>query len=171
MWGTDETSDGKCNETAEWLETAVASQLQAATLEELIAGLPQTAHDHVGQCQNCQNSCLEFLESRKLLAPLARKTGEVNPYFVQRVLARIRSREDELERSTRAWAAVPRLASRLAGIAMLILLIAGTWLYTAPNKKQANEQTVEPASAIFEDNAAVPTSKDDVLVSVLERGQ
>jgi len=171
MWGTDKSQHGKCSVAPEWLEAVGVRHPQAETFEELMVGLPQTAQDHIRRCQNCQNSCLEFLESKKLLAPLARKAVVTNPYFVQRVLARIRSREDELERSTRAWAAVPRLASRLAGIAMLILLVAGTWLYTAPGKKQANEKTMEPASAIFEDNATLPTSKDEVLLSVLERGQ
>jgi hypothetical protein len=171
MWGTDKTRDGTCSKTGEWLESAGLKHPQATTFEELLAGLPQTAQHHIMKCQNCQNYCHEFLESRKLLASLAGEPGQANPYFVQRVLAAIRSREDELERSTRAWAAVPRLASRLAGIATLILLLTGTWLFEGPNKRQPEEKTVEPTSTLFEDNAAVPTSKDEVLVSVLERGQ
>jgi hypothetical protein len=93
------------------------------------------------------------------------------PYFAKRVLAVIRAKEQELERSTRTWAAVPRLAARLAGVVALLLVITGTLLLESPRRKQATGPAMQAPSAIFEDNATLPASKDEVLVSVLEKGQ
>jgi hypothetical protein len=171
MWGLRKKGGSECWKALDLLEAAAPARGGATTLEEFLLLLPEGARKHVLECLACRAACQELLETRELLEPIERKKIEPGPFFVNRVLAAIRAREDEVERSTRAWAVVPRLASRLACIAALVLLVAGTWLYEGPRRHQAIQPSMEQGNAIFEDNAPVPTSKDEVLVSLLEKGQ
>jgi predicted anti-sigma-YlaC factor YlaD len=170
MWRTDKEQGIGCTRAADCLEAAETSQ--AVRLDDLIAMLPIEVREHVSQCRECRDYCSVFIEARQFLAPLSQREDVVRPFFSKRVMAAIRAKEDEMERTLRAWAAVPRMASRLAAIAMLVLFLAGTWLYKAPTHKlPVTEASVESNNAIVEDNTPVPMSKDDVLVSVLEREQ
>jgi hypothetical protein len=171
MWGLRKDNRSECWEAMELLEAGGITLGNERTLEEIMLGLPAPEREHVLACGNCRAAYEERLEARELLAPMAKKEMEPGPFFVNRVMAAIRARGEELERSTRAWAAVPKLASRLAGVALLLLLVTGTLLYTSPRRYRTTQPAVEPANAIFEDNAPVPTSKDDVLVSLLESGK
>src|SRR5438128_7545910 len=69
-------------------------------------------------------------EVRILLRDLETRRAEPGPFFPKRVMAAIEVQEVELRRRSRAWAAVPTFASRLSAIAALLLVMAGTWLYT-----------------------------------------
>lgn len=170
MWANKEERAMKCTRAVDCLEAA--SLPRTAHLEDLLATLPPDLAKHASVCRDCRESCELFLQSSRLLAPLASPEEIAPPFFSKRVLATIRAKEDEMERTLRAWAAVPKMASRLAAVAMLVLFLAGTWLYKGPNRKPAvTEASVESTTGIVEDTATVPVSKDDVLVSVLEREQ
>jgi hypothetical protein len=82
-------------------------------------------------------------------------------------MAAIEGREAELAGRTRTWAAVPVFASRLAAIAVLVLLVAGTWLYEGSARRQAT------TGGIFEDSAAAAasTSQDEVFAVPSEDGR
>ena len=55
---------------------------------------------------------------------------------------------------------------------MLVLLIAGTWAYKTPARKHANQPVVaESSGQLIEDNSSVPVDRDEVLISLLERGK
>jgi len=99
-------------------------------------------------------------EVRALLREGAADRREPSPFFAKRVMAAIEAKENELAGRTRAWAAVPAFASRLSAIAALLLLVAGTWLYTGKSSKQS-----VLANGIFEDSAAqaASTGQDDVF--------
>ena len=106
-------------------------------------------------------------EVQALLCDLAPRRAEPNPFFAKRVMAAIVAREAELRGRGRAWAAVPGFASRLSAIAVLLLVAAGTWLYSG------SRSTVTPQSGIFEDSAAAAssTSQDEVFVVPAEEAR
>jgi hypothetical protein len=106
-------------------------------------------------------------EVQALLRGLEARRAEPGPFFANRVLAAIASQEAELGRRARAWAAVPTFASRLAAIAALLLVMAGTWLYTG------SRRSTVATSGIFEDSAAAAssTSQDDVFVAQSEEAR
>jgi len=99
-------------------------------------------------------------EVQALLRDLGSRNAQPSPFFAKRVMAAIEAREAELRRRSRAWAAVPVFASRLSAIAALLLVAAGTWLYTG------SRPAVTAQSGIFEDSAAAAssTSQDEVFV-------
>ncbi|HJZ64228.1 MAG TPA: hypothetical protein VKD70_07920 [Candidatus Acidoferrum sp.] len=106
-------------------------------------------------------------EVRTLLRDLDSRRAEPNPFFAKRVMAAIEAREAELGRRSRAWAAVPAFASRLSAIVVLLLVAAGTWLYTG------SRPSVSTQSGIFEDAAAAASSssQDEVFVVPAEEAR
>jgi hypothetical protein len=171
MWNGPRLGGERCERAAAWLEEAATRHPHAGAHEDLLLGLPKDEMQHVQECPVCAQAVKDLLESRGLLQNLKVDEDKGNPFFAKRVLASIAAREAEIELATRTWAVIPRLASRLAGIAILVLLIAGTWIYEGPARKQANQPVMEPGAQLFEDNATVPADRDAVLVSLLERGE
>jgi hypothetical protein len=88
------------------------------------------------------------------------------------VMAKIAERETEGRRALTEWSvAVAKLASRLAWVSALLLLV-GTWFY-GPNGGQLNTPSVqskaEAAPQYLFDSAAGQATLDDALVSPPER--
>ena len=98
-------------------------------------------------------------EVGKLLREAVSEPREPSPFFAKRVMAAIEAREAELTRRARAWAAVPAFASRLSAIAALLLVMAGTWLFSGNHRQSVL------ANGIFEDSAAqaASSSQDEVF--------
>lgn len=107
-------------------------------------------------------------EVRQLLREVNARRAEPGPFFAKRVIAAIEARELELTGRVRAWAAVPAFASRLSAVAVMLLLLAGTWLYTGTAQRSS-----AAASGLFEDSAAAAasSSQDDVFTMVAEDGR
>ena len=107
-------------------------------------------------------------EVRMVLRDMEARRAEPSPFFAKRVMAAIETQEVELSRRSRAWAAVPAFASRLSAIAALLLVMAGTWLYTGGHRQPATT-----TSALVEDIAsnAQQSSQDEVFVSPAEDAQ
>lgn len=179
MWNRVRFGDKQCTKAEQWLEEiAVTHSDTPTTAEGLLISLGAAEQEHVRLCGDCQGAVRDFVESRILMNAVRPARSDDHPFFAKRVMAAITSREGELERASRAWAVVPRLAARFAGVATVLLLIGGAWVYEGPlHDRPSGErtQTVQPAaesgSQLFEDNAAVPANRDEVLVSLLERGQ
>lgn len=161
----------RCTRAEAWLEEAASCRPHARALEDVLVDAPEGDKQHVQNCRDCKEAVMDFLESRALFRNWNAAGVQGNPFFAKRILAAIAAREAEVEQSTRTWAVVPKLAARLAAIATLVLLIAGTWVYEGPARKQVNQPVVEPGSQLFEDNSTVPTDRDEVLVSLLERSE
>jgi len=108
-------------------------------------------------------------EVRQLLRSQEVRRAEPNPFFAKRVMAAIEAREAELSGRVRAWAAVPKFASRLSAVAAMLLLIAGTWIYTGAVWRSNNSSV----GGIFEDSAtaAASTSQDDVFAIPAEESR
>lgn len=106
-------------------------------------------------------------EVRNLLREMDSRRAEPSPFFARRVMAAIGARDGELSRRVRAWAAVPAFASRVSAIAVLLLLLAGTWLYTG----SARRSSLAAPGGLFEDSAAAASSssQDEVFPAASER--
>jgi uncharacterized protein YfaQ (DUF2300 family) len=90
------------------------------------------------------------------------------PYFLARVMAAISDREGELERISQTWAAVPRLAHRLAVLASLSLLVAASWLYQQ-QPRHASIASVSAQNAEGLVDSSGNTVQDDFLLNTAER--
>jgi len=126
----------------------------------LLAGLPEEMCKHIYSCETCRVFADDLLEARGMFEG-SKSDAQPGPYFLIRVMASIADREQQLDRSAQTWAAVPRLASRLAVLASLGLLLAASWVYQMPRNSGAGMSSQQVSEALVDNG----TSQDDLLLS------
>ena len=132
----------------------------------LLAQLPQETREHVNACDGCRMFAAELLEVRAMFQ--CADTGpQPGPYFMARVMAAISDREGELERISQTWAAVPRLAHRLAVLASLSLLVAASWLYQQPRHAGIASVSAQNSEGLVDSSGN--TVQDDFLLNTADR--
>jgi hypothetical protein len=155
-------SSGHCDAVCEVLERTgnLETSDPVDAIGALLAGLPEQMRKHIYSCERCRVFADDLLEARAMFEE--RKFGaQPGPYFLARVMASIEDREQQLERSAQTWAAVPRLASRLAVLASLGLLLAASWVYQMPKNSGAGMSSQQVSEALVDNG----TSQDDLLLS------
>jgi hypothetical protein len=143
--------------------------VETATLQEFLDAAPQH-RAHASACEDCRIAAEEFLAARALLSALPSQAELSRPWFASNVMAAIAARESQVRRLATAWTVVPRLASRLACISALAILVAGTWLYRKPVSSPPSQTGTEASvESIFE--TPPPPQQDDMLLSTVEKNQ
>lgn len=162
MWRMKDKVNAECERICDALEASAAPETrkEIAASGTLLARLPHQMREHVYSCEGCRTFVQELVEAREVLAAAENKV-EPGPFFLARVMASIASREAELDKKAQTWAAVPRLASRLAVLASLGLLIAVTWVYQMPSPANVAGWNSQQWSGLVDTNAL----QDDLLVS------
>jgi hypothetical protein len=138
--------------------------LEDASREDALSPVQQK---HLAECPDCQTAADELWMSRILLKKIPSVTATPAPWFAPRVMAVIAARESELRQSLEAWAAVPRLAARLAWISALVLLLASTWLYQLPKSTPKSSGQVS-VDRLFDTQ---PSAAQDDMLLAQEKGQ
>ena len=142
----------------------------AATIPELLAGASPQQRAHAAACEDCREALEELLATRLLLSALAPQRDVPRPWFASRVMSAIAARGTESIRLATAWTVVPKLASRLAWVSAVAILVAGTWLYRKPVSASPSPTGTEASvESIFE--TAPPPHQDDVFLSTVEKNQ
>ena len=178
MWMLSNKIARDCDAVREELERVTGRQAvdEFTSLDTLLEQLPQNERLHASGCAECQIFAKDLLELRTIFAveredarDFSAKLAQPGPFFMARVMAAIKAREVEEDKSAQTWAAVPRLAHRLTVLASLSLLLAGSWLYQRPsqpntvagiNAEQNSEGLVEGSSTVV---------YDDFLLNAVER--
>jgi hypothetical protein len=181
MWDKFRKENRLCEQYREALEGLRPDVGQAAASAELRNSLPAEVVEHARECDTCQAAAETFWASRDLFAgslELAREQynaamHESKPWFAARVMAKIAERESEGRRALTEWSgAVAKLASRLAWVTALVLLVGTTWFY-GPNGGQLHTRSVqskaEASPQYLFDSAAGQATVDDALTSPPER--
>jgi hypothetical protein len=142
----------------------------AATIQELLADASPLLRAHAAACEDCRKASEELLATRLLLSALAPQRDVPRPWFASRVMSAIAARGTESIRLATAWTVVPKLASRLAWVSALAILVASTWLYRKPVSASPSQTATEASvESIFE--TAPPPQQDDVFLSTVEKNQ
>ena len=180
MWDKFRKENRLCEQYREALEDLHPDVDQSMAVQSLSNSLPVEVREHARECDACEEAAETFWASRDLLAgpsELAREwnsaTSDAKPWFAARVMAKIAEREMEGRRALAEWSgAVAKLASRLAWVSALLLLVGTTWFY-GPHGGQLGTPSVESKAQgtqqyLF-DSAAGQGTVDDALVSPPER--
>jgi hypothetical protein len=178
MWNELGKRNVRCVEYREALENLRAGVGEVegmATLKNSLCGEMQV---HATSGESCRESGEVFWASRELLTGPGMVTGpgasaEVQPWFATQVMARIAERETEVRAASAEWSgAVTRLASRLAWVSALALLVAGTLVYgpqpSTETSARVSQSAGETQPYLF-DSAAGQSSVDDALAEPVER--
>ena len=181
MWKKFREENRLCQQYREALEDLPPDVAQSIASAELRTSFTAEVLEHARECDACEVAAETFWASRDLLAgplELAREwnsaaVSEAKPWFAARVMAKIAEREMEGRRALTEWSgAVAKLASRLAWVSALLLLVGTTWFY-GPHGGQLNSESVESRAQatpqyLF-DSATGQGTVDDALVSPPER--
>lgn len=162
------------------LEDLRAGVGQAEGSAELVRGLSAELLAHVPSCERCRETGEIFWATSLLLggrgaemAAESEATAEAMPWFTTRVMAKIAERETEVRVASAEWSsAVTRLASRVAWISALALVVAGTLVYSPQPQTETTvlaRQASSEAQLYLFDSATGPSSVDDALASPVER--
>jgi hypothetical protein len=180
MWNKFKGENQLCEQYREALEDLRPEMDQVSAHVELSNSLPAEVLEHTRECDACEEAAETFWASRELLAGplgLAREwnstASDAKPWFATRVMAKIAERETEGRRALMEWSgAVTKLASRLAWVSALLLLVGTTWFY-GPHGGQLNTPSVESKAEATQqylfDSAAGQGTVDDALVSPPEK--
>jgi hypothetical protein len=180
MWNKLEKKKTLCGEYREALEDLRAGIGKAEGAAELKSSLSTETMAHAEICESCVEAGEIFWESRDLLAGHSADTdavpeggAELRPWFATRVMAKIAERETELRTASAEWSgAVTRLASRLAWVSALALVVAGTLVYDPQPQRESSamvSQTPGEAPQYLFDSTAAPSNVDDALAGPVER--
>jgi hypothetical protein len=161
MWRTKHQTSAECERICDALEASASAGTRAelAASGTLLGRLPEAMREHAFFCEACRAFAEELVEAREILGVMENKP-QPSPFFLARVMASIASKEAELENKAQTWAAVPRLASRLAVLASLGLLIAATWVYQMPSVANGAGWNSQQWAGLVDSSAV-----DDLLVS------
>jgi hypothetical protein len=181
MWDKFSKDNRLCEQYREALEDLRPDVEQGTASVELSNILAVEVFEHARECEACEEAADTFWASRDLLAgslELMRErrdaeTDDRKPWFAARVMAKIAERETEGRRALTEWSgAVAKLASRLAWVSALVLLVGTTWFY-GPNGGRLDTQSVQSKAEATQqylfDSAAGQGTVDDALVSPPER--
>jgi anti-sigma factor RsiW len=144
--------------------------VNAATLDELLDDATPQQRAHVAACDDCREALEELLATRLLLNVIPPQASVPRPWFASRVMSAIEGREAEFSRLATAWMLVPKLASRLAWVSAVAILVAGTWLYRKPASSPPGQTATEASvESVFE--TSPPPNQDDVLLGTVEKNR
>jgi hypothetical protein len=160
------------NVNCEWflneLEAVPSGEVGGATPGRLFLRLPPEARAHAGACAACRTAMHNFTETRLALVNMEATLPEPGPWFTRQVMNAIAVQEEEMEeRQNGLWIGVRRLAPRLVALAMLILMLGGTWAFQERRATRQHGPELRPAEGIFETPPTTPVN-DDVIASAHE---
>jgi hypothetical protein len=137
------------------------------TCENLLDEIPAKFRSHLQDCEACAQTIDDLVTTRNSMQEHGAPATFDTPWFAARVMARISAEERMPAGQDAVWSVLPRLASRFAGIAVIIIVMTGGWLMRQPAEGPGSQNTME---SLF-DTSPAPVTNDDVLISVLEKAR
>jgi hypothetical protein len=165
MWNLLRKNEKDCGAFRDAAEATVERRRDISVKQDVLVELPEELRLHLENCEECGKNLDSLLTARSALRGYAPLEGFDAPWFAARVMAEISAQERAREGMEVIWNLVPRLASRFAGVAALVLILAGGWLIKRPVEKPSSVAMVD---GLF-DTSQAPATHDDVLASVLEK--
>jgi anti-sigma factor RsiW len=160
MWKLHKSED--CELVVEALE---GTGTDVITTEALADGLGPRARKHMATCANCAAYFADLVATRSTLRGAYAPAPIFDaPWFATRVMARISAEDRAVKKQEAIWKILPTLASRVAGVAALSLVLAGGFMIRHSAGKHPNSGMTE---SLF-DTAQAQISHEDILGTVSE---
>jgi predicted anti-sigma-YlaC factor YlaD len=128
---------------------------------------------HLHDCARCREALDDALLAAKLIQDVPQNEVQPSEAFVTRVMAAIREQQDRLSAPSAIWRPLERLASRFALVAAVVLLALSAYLAElgpARGNLVTPPSTQTAVSSDFPQPPTAPSTPDDVLISLAERG-
>lgn len=152
-----------CQEFREELEALPLKNTESGALD----GLSLTLREHASRCVECRKAAEDLALTRAALQPLGELSAEPGPWFSSRVMARIASRESEMDLRDAVWISIRKFAPRIVAVCALLLVLASTWTYQLRRVEMAGPPQVSSTETVLEPGQPAPLN-DDVLINATE---
>lgn len=162
-------SKDECKMLQQSLESVQRVAGEPPNREVILASLSGAERQHAAGCASCSGAIEELLELRGLVVAALPAGEGPRAGFTGRVMAAIAAKQRELEEKELIWTSLPRLASRFAAVCMVVLFVAGAWLFTAQRRNSlASTQPKQRQESIFDGNSGSSDLNDEVMASTAE---
>lgn len=129
-------------ECEELLSELAELNVEGRSEAEVSSALTGASRQHATRCEDCRSAIEDFVTTREGLAPMKGMLPEAGPWFTARVMAAMKSAENEIEEKKEGvWLSVRRMAPRLAAFAALLLVLGGTWAMEVHRREAALQGT------------------------------
>ena len=122
---------------------------------------------HLRNCANCREALNDAVRTSKLMRHARYPESAVSPAFVTRVMATIREATQTVPATI--WRPLELLASRMALMAAIVLLVLSVYLRElAPARGVAAVNAPAEVGAVLPEPPAQPANADEVLISIAD---
>lgn len=155
-----------CENFLNAVEGLTANGPGAATLEEVLAAIPEEMRTHRVSCASCEEALQDYVETGRIFGAMKAELPKPGPWFATRVMAAIGAREEEIEEKKEGvWISVRRLAPRMVAFAAVLLVVGGSWLIEVRHAERSNRPAMRPVESLFEGSPSGVAS-DDVVAGM-----
>jgi hypothetical protein len=131
---------------------------------ECLAAAEEELREHLDACQDCRGGMEKFLEARRVLRQTVAATADPGAAFTRRIMLGVNAAaEQQSAAAANPWLAVPALASRMAWVCALALLLAAAWMHESRADGPAARSTASGEMTLVSDS---PAESEEVLISV-----
>ena len=155
-------------ECEELLSDLEELRIEGSSEAEVSSALTGASRQHAMHCEECRSAIEDFVATREGLAPMKKALPEAGPWFTARVMAAVKSAENEIEEKKEGvWISVRRLAPRLAAFAALLLVLGGTWAMELRRQEAAGQAQTRQSEGLFEAGQSAPLN-DEIVATAAE---
>ncbi len=133
------------------------------------AALVAEVEKHLKGCARCRQALEDARLAGALLRGALEVTGEPSTVFAARVAASIRAEQNRRLAPVEFWRPLELLASRLAVIAAVVLLVLTVYTFEYAPRRTAPVASQPELTEGLPEPPAQPANKDDVLLLIAER--
>jgi hypothetical protein len=132
--------------------------------EECLAAAEDELREHLEACQDCRGGMEQTLAARRMLRQNVAAAGDPGAAFTRRIMLAVdAAAEQQSAAVANPWMAVPAVASRMAWVCAVALLLAAAWMQETHAYAPPARSTASGEMALVPDS---PAESEEVLVSV-----
>ncbi|MBZ5528894.1 MAG: hypothetical protein LAN71_13460 [Acidobacteriia bacterium] len=130
---------------------------------ECLAAADGELRQHLETCADCLDGMEQSLAARRMLRQNAAAAADPGAAFTRRIMLAVNAAAEQSAAVANPWMALPAVASRMAWVCAVALLLAAVWLHETRAYVPPARSTVSGEISLVSDSAA---ENEEVLVSV-----
>ena len=129
-----------------------------------MAAAEEELREHWEACPDCRGGMEQALAARRLLRQNVEAAADPGAAFARRIMLAVNSAAEQQSAAVaNPWLAVPELASRMAWVCALALLLAAAWMHESHAYAPPARSAASGEMSLVSDSSA---ENEEVLVSV-----
>lgn len=162
MWYWQESRRKVCWAAQSRLQD-VLNRWAGSSTEEFQALAVVELREHLAVCPKCRDEANLFLEARRLLRQGMEQAVDPGEPYTKRIMTAVRAAAEENAPAANLWTVLPAVASRMALVCTLALLLAAVWVRATRAHAPPQQSAASGEMGLVGDS---PAESEQVLMSV-----